>query len=456
MRRALALMVWLSVVGVASSVVLPELAHAQQGEVILSIDGLIFEQANDTSRVIMRVRAGERFVVLAEQGDWLQVQLPRGTGWVLGKIVRREGENPPIAGFGEVQAERVTIVDEYADVKAGPGDAYLGTRRAFRGDTFVVAQRSEDGDWVQVRIDGELGWIRADQLMAAAAVAARPGGGGGAGKGKAVVGALDSGSGGGGAGVGVGDTMPGTSGADTSVRIEARLQGSFQLAQQYFGSNSQDPRLQRYVANTSLAGTGLFARAWLWDYVGVQMEYDLGFGSPIEVPFLGGQTAEVSNTTHRFHGGVTGRYAFGEGKRVPWVGVSAGYMLHRFSIQELLFEEGGVPLFLTNTYTGVRTGLEANVPVGPLDIWASGWLVVGAGLEQESYTSGDLATIQLVGGEGGVGYELSDGFGFFLKGTVDNYDTSFTGPATRDGTLTGASSQDRFISFSTGVLWRPL
>lgn len=425
-------------------------AWAQQsGEVILSIDGLIFEQPEDTSRVLMRARAGERFALLSEQGAWVQVQLPRGTGWVLGKIVRREGEKPPIAGFGQPAAERVTIIDEYADVKAGPGDAYLGTRRAFRGDTFVVAQRSEEGDWVQVNIDGELGWIRADQLMAAAAVEARPPQGGG----NVQVGALDDDP----PDLGVEAPGPGAgAGADAPLHLEVRLNGVFQSAEQFFASNTVNPRLQQYTLSTTLIGTGVFARAWFYDYIGAVLEYDLAFGSPLEVPYFEGQTVQLSNTAHRFHGGVSGRFPLGSGRRVPWIGVTAGFLLHRFSIQELQFEQGQPPLFLANTYTGVRAGAEASVPLGPVDLWASGWYTLAPSLTQGDYTSGEVATATFFGAELGLNVEVVESFGFFLRGVFDNYDATFAGQATRDPGIFNASSRDRFLTLSTGVLWRPL
>jgi hypothetical protein len=235
-----------------------------------------------------------------------------------------------------------------------------------------------------------------------------------------------------------------------------RLNGVFQMAQQYFASNTNNPRLQQYTVTSNLVGTGLYTRAWFFDYLGAVAEYDLTFGSPVEVPYLDNQTVQLSNTAHRFHGGVSGRFPFGSGKRVPWVGVTAGYQLHRFSIQELQFEQGQPPLFLTNTYTGVRATLEASVPLGPVDVWASGWYLLAPSLDQNGYTSGTLQTANFFGAEAGVGMELASGFGFFLRGLLDNYDTTFAGQATRDDGILNASGQDRFVTISTGVLWRPL
>jgi uncharacterized protein YraI len=422
---------------------------AAGAEVILSIDGLIFEQPDEKSRVLMRVRAGERLPSLEEEGSWVRVQLPRGTGWVLRKIVRKDGESPPLAGFGQPAAESVTVVDEFVDVKAGPGDAYLGIRRAFRGDTFAVVQRSEDGDWVQIRVEGETGWIRTDQLMAAAAVKGDPKRGGG-GEGVKPLGDGDPTI------EGPGPDEPSDAGGGSPIQLEARLDGVVTLASQLFQAGTRNPRLQQYTASTTQFGTGVFARAWFFDYVGVVAEYDIGFGSPLEVPYNEQQTAQLTNTTHRFQGGVSARFPFGEGPRVPWVGVTGSFLLHRFSVQELQFAPETPPLILTNTYTGVRTALEASVPLGPVDLWGGGWYVLAPSLDQGRYTSGEQATTTAFGGELGGAFLLGNGFGVYLRGLFELYDTTFTGQATRELDITSSFNRDQFLTFTTGVLWRPL
>lgn len=444
---------------VVCAVGLPTQAQAQNaGEVIVSIDGLIFEAPDDRSRVILRVQAGERFKTLGTQGDWVKVQLPRGTGWIMSRIVRAEGDSPPLAGIGGQGGEQVTVVDEFADVKAGPGDAYLGVRRVFRGDSFQVARRSDDGEWVQIRIDGDMGWVRADQIMAADAVG---GGGdpvGGGGGGGEVVGGGGDPIGGGGGQITdpeIGGELGGD-GAEGAVEFELRVSGNLQFASQQFNSDSPGNQfLQLYNVDSMLAGPEVHARAWIFDYAGAVVDYQLGLGAPIEAQLIPGQApVELSNTTHRLQAGVTGRFPFTEGPRSTWAGVTAGMALHQFDIQTVQQSPELPPVFLVNTYLGARLAVEFGAAFGPIDLWGSGGLILGS-VDQGQFDSGKGQSLTAFGAEVGAGFQLGGGFGAFLKGTFDKYTTDFTGDATRQDDISVARNTDQFISVSTGLSWRP-
>lgn len=445
------------VVGVVCAAPLQHV-EAQDGDamVVVSVDGLIFEAPSDRSRVILRVQAGEQLKALGQDGDWVKVQLPRGTGWILARIVSSTSAAPPLAGIGEPGAERVAVVDEFADVKAGPGEAYLGIKRVFRGDNFVVAKRSEDGQWVQIRVDGDLGWVRADQLMAAEAVIDSPVNAGGA-AGAPVDAGVDAR-----ADSGVDDIddaivapLPSPGGGGEAMSLELRLGGGFSMASQTFSAATNDPRLQLYTIDAAMAGPEIYARAWLYKYLGVSLDYRLGIGTPIKTQLIAGQAPlELGNGAHRATLGVTGRYPLTEGPRPTWVGITAGYTLHYFDIQTVQPSPAEPPIFLTNTYTGVRLALEGSVALGPVDVWVNGGLLVLGNLGQGQFDSGQLNGTTFLGVEGGVTYMLGD-FGVFVKGSFDSYESKFNGEATRGAGITRAVNTDEFLTLSTGLTWRP-
>ncbi len=461
--------------GLVASVALasPGRVCAQESTVIVSVDGVVFEEADDSSRVILRIEAGQQLKVIAQSGDWVQVQLPRGKGWILRKMVRGLTDSPQLSGLGDKPAERVTIVDEFADVKAGPGEAYLALKRIFRGDSFAVASRSEDGEWVQLRIDGDMGWVRADQIMASAAALPNGGGGldGGSGDGGEVGDGGDGGEVGGGGGElgglgdiddldgGIGEQDPGPTPPGATV-LEVTLGGNFQLASQTFNSDTpSNPFLQLYNVDSSLAGPSVGARAWFLDYLGAGVEYQLGLGAPIEVQFSNAAPAvELSNQTHRIRLDLTGRFPISDagGGRSTWAGLTVGGVYHEFNIQTVQQQPNTPPVFLTNAYMGLRVVAEANAALGPLDLFASGGVVLLGGLDQGQFNSGEQSGATFITAEGGVGFALSPDLGLFLKGGLDSYEVNFSGPATRQEDITTAINKDQFISVSSGLTWRPL
>ncbi len=442
---------------------------AQQDEVIMSLDGSVFENPDGRSRVLLRVQAGDRFTVLADNGDWVQVRLPRGTGWVLRKIVHRANEQPPPTGLPEQGGESVTIIDEPTNLKAGPGDGYMCSASLFRGDTYRVLGRSDDGEWVELDVRGSRGWVRADQVMAANSVVpggnnARPPLGGNPNGGANTVG------GGVGPAVGVGgEVAPGAEGEELPLKLEVRVGGTMQFATQAFRSTFVDggipanPLLGQYNLTTTMFGSHLHARAWIFDYLGVVTEYALSFGQVDgDLAPINQAPQQITNTTHRFHGGVTGRFPIGDKERPYWVGATAGFLFHRFSFQALqpqdINENALPPIFVTNTYTGPKLSLEVGVPIGPVDVWGGFGLIFGS-LDQGDFLTGDMQALSLISGEAGASFEVAPDIGIFVMGTFDNYAANFgavNAVSAREEAIDLATNLDRFTQISAGVRWKPL
>ena len=423
---------------------------APADSVIMNVDTLVFEEPDSRSRVVLRVQSGERYTVVSDDGTWVEIQLPRGKGFVRRKAVRRDHERPPLAGVGGDSPDRVSVVDEYADVKAGPGDAYLGLKRVFRGDTFIVAQTSEDQEWIQIQMDGDLGWVRADQVMEAAAA-----GPSSLESNTPVVPAL--GDGGGDSSATVGGTIEEPDGeAGEALHIQFRIDGTFQQFSQAFSSDAPDDNpLTQYNLSTTAYGPGLGARAWFFDYLGVDVDYALRLGSPINLALEDGTEVELASTQQRLMIHLLGRYALDAGKRPTWFGASVGFVLHSVFIQEVVVDEVPSPLFPTNTYNGVRLGAEGAIAAGPAEIFFGGWFILGA-LDQGEYLSGGVTGSTLFAAEAGVDLELASDFGWYAKGTIESYGFTFGGDSGRHPDINAAQNNDQFLSVTTGVSWRPL
>jgi len=451
-----------SLCGAVVTLTAPSRVCAQAETIVVDIDALVHEEPDDRSRVVLRVRAGEELQVVSRSGKWVRVQLPRGTGWILERVTRTRGGSSSLAGTGERDSHQVTVVDAYADIKAGPGDAYLGIKRVFKGDMFEVVKTNDDGTWVQIRIGGDLGWIRADQTLRADAVAGR----GGEGRG-----GKDGGDGGGPLGASSnfdegeltapdpelsqlaegatdGPEKPSGPGA---TGLWLRLGGLYEDSSQSFDSDSTNFRLDLYETGSSLFGADVSAGYFFLDYVGAAVDYSVAFGTPITVAFEEtGAIAELKNSTQRLHGRVIGRYPFGTGNRVSWVGASLGGFYQSYAIQETT-----IPVFLPNTYTGLRVGVDGAAVFGPVSLWGSGWWGVLGSLDQGEMTSGDEQSVTTFGAEMGAEFELTTGIGVYARLLYDRAKTDFTGIATRDEGISQAVNRDQFLTIGAGVSWRP-
>lgn len=159
-----------------------------------SLDGIL----------VTLVNKGERVVVVAEQGDWLQVVLPDGrAAWALGEFFDRTTETVPLeeqnrlllaAGLPllDASAGRPAETATPEPVVAAPvplfviGDPGVSVRISPTVDAEVVAQvtlsstlsavgRSEDGAWYLVRTaDDVLGWVTGEFVTPQGDTAALP------------------------------------------------------------------------------------------------------------------------------------------------------------------------------------------------------------------------------------------------------------------------------------------
>jgi hypothetical protein len=88
------------------------------------------------------------------------------------------GDSVPVEALGLQEMEpgsvKGRVIVDFAEVRAGPGAAYVSRGRVYRGDLVDVRRRAASTDWVEVAGGGVRGWVRADALEMSRAGAAAP------------------------------------------------------------------------------------------------------------------------------------------------------------------------------------------------------------------------------------------------------------------------------------------
>lgn len=108
-----------------------------------------------TYTVIGSLKKGNQVDVLATSGDWLQISVGNGTGWVASWLTTAEDETTTSASAIVSRVDRLNI-------RSGPSvnDTILGRMNA--GDKATMIGR--DGNWAQVVVNGTNGWVHTDYI----------------------------------------------------------------------------------------------------------------------------------------------------------------------------------------------------------------------------------------------------------------------------------------------------
>lgn len=390
----------------------------------------------------------------------------------------------PVEAAG-VSGDKVgRVISDFAEVRAGPGEAYVSRGRVYLGDRVEVTRRADTGGWVEVMAAGGVqGWLRSKDMQivpgekaASAGVDAaqvdagrdrrqtnytydkdgrrrrldgRPVGSGEGARTETPEDLdLDDFSGGGlDSGAGSGEAAP------LSLRVSL---GASQM-QRMFSSNAAANSLLSLVESRPL-GFGAEISA---EYVPLRF-------LAVRGGFRDVRFAETELQTARYNNGqpfglavdrqeamldVAGRYAFGAG----YGGVYVGGRFARQAFQELQ----PVPLLLTTTTLGLGAGVEVAWAFGPVDVGARGGVVVPLSVEQAPVDSGEPDGL---GFEAGVevAYALSAAWAVVASGQFSRLTIEHEGPATQvdrvatpaGPTYTQARTVDTVVGGGLGVRWR--
>ncbi|GAB6158335.1 hypothetical protein JCM39194_15350 [Desulfotomaculum varum] len=116
--------------------------------------------------VVAKAKKGDRMSVLAQNGDWVKVQLGGTVGWVANWLVTVQTTQSTPTGTATTPNQttpangtQLAVVNgDNINLRSGPGTQHSVAGQVSRGVRLPVVSRS--GDWVQVRReDGTTAWV---------------------------------------------------------------------------------------------------------------------------------------------------------------------------------------------------------------------------------------------------------------------------------------------------------
>lgn len=161
-----------TILAAVCAVLFPVSAAWADGSVQVTVDNLNVRSGPSLQdQVLTTLPAKSVLPVLAEQGEWLNVQLPDGrTGWVANWLVK-----PVAQQSAGPQAESQTT---NLNVRSGPGQTFPVIQTINPGTRYPIVQRS--GQWLQIQLPSQkkgwvAGWLVTEHPAASQGTAA-PGG----------------------------------------------------------------------------------------------------------------------------------------------------------------------------------------------------------------------------------------------------------------------------------------
>lgn len=374
------------------------------------------------------------------------------------------------AGAGAV----ARVVIDFAELRAGPGQAYVSRGRVYQGDEVEVLKGADTGGWVEVlAAGGAKGWLRSRDIKVVAGKTARPsrveeeftyddkgrrvgpdgrpiGSGEGARRtttpedfdldsfedGAAVV----------------------TPGGDDDLGLVVRLGGGATQIQRAFGSNAPPESLLRSLTSKPLGyGFDVEVQYAPLKYAAVRGLFrDVRFTETQlqTAAYNGGQPFGLSVDAQQAELDLIGMFPILDG----FVGAYVGGRFWRQAYREIQ----PTPLFLTTTWIGLGAGGLAGWAFGPVDLTARGGVVLPFDVSQTPQASGVPEAFGF-----GAGAEVAWTFMPTLAVVghwhYSKLTTDFSGPAThidaglnaQGATYTQAQSIDTLQGVGLGIRWTP-
>lgn len=138
----------------------PDSAFAEGSTVEITTDTLNVREGPGLSyKVIEVVNRADRFSVIEEKSDWIQVSLNSSgkKGWVAAWLVKKHSEN-------EVSSSKSGIVTaNQLRVRSGPSTSYKVVTTLSQGATVTIIKT--DSNWHQIKTSSITGWVAAEFIQ---------------------------------------------------------------------------------------------------------------------------------------------------------------------------------------------------------------------------------------------------------------------------------------------------
>lgn len=125
-----------------------------------------------TGVILFRITRGQTYAVVGKNADstWLQLNVNGTTGWVNASYVTAAnlGSVPVTDNSTRPTGATATVTTAYyLNVRQTP-DPYNGVIliRITRGDTYAVVGKNADGSWLQLNVNGTVGWVNSSYVAA--------------------------------------------------------------------------------------------------------------------------------------------------------------------------------------------------------------------------------------------------------------------------------------------------
>ncbi len=378
------------------------------------------------------------------------------------------------AGVTAREGSVARVVIDFAELRAGPGQAYVSRGRVYQGDEVEVLKGADTGGWVEVlATGGSKGWLRSRDIKVVPGKQARssrvkeefqyddkgrrigpdgrPIGSGEGARRSATPEDFDLDSFEDGAAVV-------TPGGETDLGLLVRVGGGATQIQRAFGSNAPEASLLRSLESKPLGyGFDVEVEYAPIDYVAVRALFrDVRFTETRlqTAAYNQGQPFGLSVDAQQAELDAVGRFPILDG----WVGAYVGGRFWRQAYREIQ----PTPLFLTTTWIGLGAGGAAGWAFGPVDLAARGGVVLPFEISQEPQASGVPEAFGFSAGAE-VAWSFMPSLAVVGHWHYGKLTTDFSGPATHiDATLqqngatyTQAQSIDTLHGGGLGVRWTP-
>lgn len=374
------------------------------------------------------------------------------------------------AGAGSV----ARVVIDFAELRAGPGRAYVSRGRVYQGDEVELRKAADSGGWVEVvATGGETGWLRMGDLKVVPGkqgrtsrveekfqydekgrrigADGRPIGSGEGARRTATPEDFDL------------DTFEDgaavvTPGAPADLGLSVRIGGGATQVQRAFGSNAPADSLLRSLESKPLGyGFDVDVQYAPMDFVAVRALFrDVRFTETRlqTAAYNNGQPFGLAVDAQQAELDAIGRFPILDG----WVGAYVGGRFWRQAYRELQ----PTPLFLTTTWIGLGAGGAAGWAFGPLDVSARGGIVLPFEVSQTPEASGEPDAFGF-GAGAEVAYAFMPSLAAVAHWHFSRLTTDFSGPATHiddnidpaGPTYTQAQSIDTLHGGGVGIRWTP-